>query len=213
MTGHDWLAIALGALISVPVSLLAAWAFWWFLTFKVIPSASAGPLQRRDELQTLPDGTPRTVSRYWIVITNSGKRAFVEPKILITYKESLLTPSGRTEPTILDIPVSNTKIMNLEPGDERRLELFTHLMSETAYRKLGPELSSLLQDRQPGAIERLLDETRRPLGTVTDRTLLVEIVAYDGKSGSRRYIPVADPDISLDELIEDLSGYAAEARE
>jgi hypothetical protein len=204
MTGRDWLTIGLGALIGVPVSLATSWAFWWFLTFKVVPSASAGPLQRRDELATLPGGTTRTLSRYWILITNTGKRAFVEPKIQITYMETLLTPSGQPERTILDVPVSNTKIMNLEPGDERRLELFTHLMSETAYRKLGPELSGMLQDRSPGAIERLLDETRRPLGTVTDRTLLVEIVANDGKSGTRRYIPVADPDISLEELIEDL---------
>lgn len=204
MTGQDWLTIGLGAAASVPVSLLAAWAFWWFLTFKVVPSASAGPLQRRDETDHLVDGTTRPMSRYWILITNTGKRAFVEPKILITYMETLRTPSGQDERTILDIPVSNTKIMNMAPGDDRRLELFTHQMSETAYRKLGPELAKMLQDRSPGAIERLLEEPSRPLGTVTHRTLLVEIVAYDGKSGTRRYIPVADPDISLEELVSDL---------
>lgn len=165
---------SVSALANVAVGLLSSWLFFWWLNYGLKPRARVRSVTKTDVAEH---------SDYSFVLENTGRRAMVEPRVVVTFKTH---EPGR----ILNVPVSNTNILNLPPAGFRKLWLQLGEMSPKAYAILGPELTTKLKAGQVGALEELLS-----FGG--GGSLHVELIANDAVSGARKYVAITDGKITL----------------
>jgi hypothetical protein len=161
-----WLQTTLG----VVLGFAASYTFWWYLGTRVVPR-----IDFSDDLHSAEEGGG---PRYWVVVCNqSRRRGVLEPRFLATFR--VLLP-GKELDSIWDVPVSNTKILRLAPGDERLLFLDPAGMSSFVREQIrlyGPDDV----DVDTLSIEDLF-------GLGSDGRLTIEAIGFDERSSTRKYL-------------------------
>ena len=156
--------------IGVALGFIASYTYLRYLGTRVVP--------RIDFSKNLYCGVEQGKRRYWMEVRNSNKRrGILEPRFLATFRVSF---EGRNALSVWDIPVSNLKILRLAPGGKRRLFLNPAGVSDFVRDQVRMYSMDEI-DTDAWSIADLFS-----IGT--DATLTVEMIGYDERSATRKYL-------------------------
>jgi hypothetical protein len=160
----EWLLTAIGLLGGLALSFL----LWWVLARVMVPRVAFGT-----HISKLPDGDDRHV-RYRVKIANVGRRDIIDLSVRVRL---YMPASGSTSTNIVELPLNTDHLFILRPKDVR---IFNLNLGEVESRFLANHEAALLKQRCDQSLERILNDHCRSF-------LLVQLLAYDGWSGARRY--------------------------
>lgn len=145
-----------------------SFVLWWILARAVVPRIAFSA-----DISKVPDSFDGCV-RYRIKIVNVGRRDIIDLSIRVRI---YLPASRRPNTNIVEIPISAEHLFILRPRDDR---IFSLELGRVESRYLNSDEIALLKGGHDGSLERLLDDHRGSFP-------LVQLLAYDGWSGARRY--------------------------
>lgn len=164
----------LASAVGVVVGLASSFLFWSWITWILRPKLHFAE-EISHEVHQLPSGI--SLDRYSIRVSNAGRRPVVEPSIRATIKGRY---PGKDRRAVWDVPVNSRGILQIGKGGHRTIFLRYEHISNFVKEALADEVLADVDGRRGDPLRRIMD-------CLEDCYLYLEVIGFDGLSGTRRY--------------------------